>query len=52
MQKMKILMLFVKQWFEKYIVSLHPQLGYGVYQFFDHNDAEVTKMFMGWRGLV
>lgn len=20
--------------------------------FFDHNDAEVTKMFMGWRGLI
>ena len=20
--------------------------------FFDHHDGEVTKMFMGWRGLV
>ena len=20
--------------------------------FFDHHDGEVTKMFMGWRGLI
>ncbi len=27
-------------------------LDLGHSQFFDHNDPEVTKMFMGWRGLV
>ncbi len=28
------------------IIEKHKSL------FFDHHDGEVTKMFMGWRGLI